>query len=59
MDTGSTASNHTQVPAKKDPVIGSDPSRYYPGDSVDQHKEHESANAIIAEKEAGQQNENL
>ncbi|WP_409288631.1 hypothetical protein [Peribacillus sp. SCS-37] len=59
MDSGSTAFNHTQVPAAKEPVIGSDTSRHYPGDSVDQHKELESANAFIAEKEAGQQNENL
>ncbi|WP_077213345.1 hypothetical protein [Bacillus dakarensis] len=31
----------------------------FPGDSVDGHEELETANALIAEAEIGQQNENL
>lgn len=33
--------------------------RNIPGDSVEQHYELEEANAVIAEDEIGQQNENL
>lgn len=33
--------------------------RNFPGDSVDEHENLEAANAMIAEGEIGQQNENL
>lgn len=57
----------TNAPTEEEITIASDVStyaprntnQYYPGDSLDQHKEYEEANLNIAEEEIKQQNENL
>ncbi|WP_026695004.1 hypothetical protein [Peribacillus kribbensis] len=53
----------TQAPKKKEFTIETHDTfpnpKNYPGDSVEEHKELEQANSIIAAKEIGQQNENL
>lgn len=52
----------THAPKKEQVTIGTDNNypnlKNYPGDSVNEHEQLESANAIIAEGEFGQQREN-
>lgn len=51
----------TQAPKKEKFTISSETfpnQKNYPGDSVNEHERLETANAIIAEGEIGQQREN-
>lgn len=54
----------TTAPKKQQVTINTgdtfpDPKKNIPGNSVDEHRNLEQANAIIAQNEIGQQNENL
>ncbi|MFE8699466.1 hypothetical protein ACFYKX_02385 [Cytobacillus sp. FJAT-54145] len=53
----------TQAPKQEQFTIENDGrfpnQKNYPGDSVNEHEQLETANAIIAEGEIGQQRENL
>lgn len=52
----------TQAPKKEQVTIGTNENypnmKNYPGDSVNEHEQLETANSIIAEGEIGQQREN-
>lgn len=52
----------TQAPKTEQVTVGTNNNypnlKNYPGDSVNEHEQLESANAIIAEGEIGQQHEN-